>query len=389
MQHLRPEGPAVGEGERGRTDRGAPPGSSPLGDGERSDLESWSTNVRARTRELVLDFVHAQWANHVRGVEGDDFLSDLLGEYAASGKYLRSTLTYLGWRCGAKAGEHAFRAAGSAELLHAAALLQDDVMDDSALRRGRPAAHVQLEQWHRSRGVPGSSSRFGRSAATLLGNLFLVWAEQMLRESGMSAAALARGWPYYDAMRSELAVGQFVDLLNDARRKPCFRHVLDVMSRKSGNYSVRRPLELGAALAGCSPPLLEVLGGYGDLVGQAFQLRDDLLGTFGEASATGKPSAHDLRTHKATSVVALAYELATPTARGEMDRLSQADASDEDDIESWQILLAATGAVDVVENLMRSRVEEAVRLVGQCPDLGGLCRGLLADMAFRCFERTT
>ena len=86
-------------------------------------------------------------------------------------------------------------------------------------------------------------------------------------------------------LRGELAVGQFADLVNDARRSPSLDDVLDVTRRKSGNYTVRRPLELGATLAGCGEQKLGVLGEYGELVGEAFQLRDDVLGVFG-----GRPS---------------------------------------------------------------------------------------------------
>src|SRR6185312_10545926 len=154
------------------------------------------------------------------------------------------------------------------ELLHAFALLQDDVMDGAALRRGRPAAHIQFGNWHSDRGLSGSSERFGESAAVLLADLCLVWAAQMLRDSGLPAQALDRAWPRYDAMRAELAVGQFADLVNDARGLPTLDAVLDVARRKSGNYTVRRPLEIGATLAGCDNEVLLVLGGYGTAVGE-------------------------------------------------------------------------------------------------------------------------
>ena len=127
---------------------------------------------------------------------------------------------YLGWLCGAADDDAALRAAASLELLHAFALLQDDVMDGSELRRGRPAGHVAFARWHGHLGLSGSPARFGESAAVLLGDLCLVWAAQMLRESGVPASGLDRVWPRYDAMRTELAVGQFADLINDAGRLP-------------------------------------------------------------------------------------------------------------------------------------------------------------------------
>ena len=144
-----------------------------------------------------------------------------------------------------------------------------------------PSAHVSFARWHRERGLSGSPERFGESAAVLLADLCLVWAEQMLRDSFIDPMALSQAWPKYDAMRTELAVGQFGDLVNDAGGFPTWDQVLAISRRKSGNYTVRRPLEIGATLAGCSQHVLTLLGGYGEAIGEAFQLRDDLLGRFG------------------------------------------------------------------------------------------------------------
>ena len=186
-------------------------------------------------------------------------------------------------------------------------------MDCSPLRRGRPSAHVSFARWHHARGLTGSPERFGESAAVLLGDMCLVWAEQMLRQSGLDAAALDRAWPRYDEMRTELVVGQFADLVNDAGDFPTLDHVLDVSRRKSGNYTVRRPLEIGSALSDCDGRVVSRLSGYGTAIGEAFQLRDDLLGVFGAPTVTGKPSGVDLSVHKATSVVVAAHQLADRT----------------------------------------------------------------------------
>src|ERR1700753_3771204 len=167
----------------------------------------------------------------------------------------------------------------------------------------RRAAHIQFSRWHRQRELSGPADRFGESAAILLGDLCLIWAEQMLRESGVEHGLLQRAWPRYDAMRAELAMGQFADLANDVRDLPSMAAVLAVARRKSGNYTVRRPLEIGAAMSGCSDRTLSGLGRYGTALGEAFQLRDDLLGVFGSEATTGKPSGRDLVERKATSVV--------------------------------------------------------------------------------------
>ncbi|PRC45455.1 polyprenyl synthetase, partial [Mycobacterium sp. ITM-2017-0098] len=240
----------------------------------------WQASVRESVLGAVSDFLASRCAPALVGGRVD-IAEGVLRTLLADGKCLRSTFLYLGWLSGAHADHAAIRAAASLEFLHAFALMQDDVMDDSPLRRGRPSAHKAFEHWHRDRGLSGSSARFGESAATLLGDLCLVWAEQMLRESGLDDAALTRAWPRYDAMRAELAVGQFADLVNDTVTFPALEDVLDIARRKSGNYTVRRPLEIGAALAGCDDRTLSALGDYGGAVGEAFQLRDDLLGVFG------------------------------------------------------------------------------------------------------------
>ena len=182
------------------------------------DLDSWLKERHQQTAAVLSDFVRDRCAEHVRGVPGATFLTDLLTGFVTGGKFVRSTFTYLGWLSGAdpKATPPP-RAAASTELVHAFALLQDDVMDRSALRRGQPAAHLRLARWHRAQGLDGSAEHFGESAAILLADLCLVWAEQLFRDSGLPPAVLARGWPRYDTLRGELAIGQFADLVNDAR----------------------------------------------------------------------------------------------------------------------------------------------------------------------------
>ena len=356
------------------------------------DIARWREGVREQAAAALEGFVRDRCAEHVRGIPGGDLVSELLASSTSGGKYVRSTFTYLGWLCGAGesgAGESvaALRAAASTELLHAFALIQDDVMDRSAMRRGRPAAHVRLADWYAAQNLAGDARHFGESAAVLLGDLLLVWAEQMLRDSGLPAEALARGWPVYDRLRGELAVGQFADLVYDARHLPPMEAVLETSRRKSGNYTVRRPLELGAALAGCDGVAVAALGRYGGLVGEAFQLRDDLLGVFGRPSVTGKPSGGDLREHKATSVIALAAELAGPAARGELGRLYARDRVTEPEIARVRELIEATGAVGRIEQMIEARVRAACAGLSGA-GLDGLALAALHDLAVRATDRT-
>ena len=346
----------------------------------------WRDGVRERAVVVVEDFVRDRCDEYVRGIPGADFVTELLAGSVPGGKCVRPVFTYLGWRAGAGESDAALRAAASTELLHAFALIQDDVMDRSAMRRGRPAAHVRLAEWYAARHLAGDARHFGESAAVLLGDLLLVWAEQMLRECGLPAQALARGWPVYDRMRGELAVGQFADLVYDARHLPPMETVLATSRQKSGNYTVRRPLELGAALAGCDATVTAALGRYGALVGEAFQLRDDLLGVFGRPSVTGKPSGGDLREHKATSVVALASELAGPGQRAELERLHARPRLGETELDRLRELITDAGAVGRIERMIASRVAAACDGLAGI-GLNGFVRAALDDLAVRATDR--
>jgi geranylgeranyl diphosphate synthase type I len=351
-----------------------------------ADITRWREDVRERAAAALADFIRERGHEQVRGIPGADFITELLGSYCAGGKYVRPTFAYLGWRCGAGESAEALRAAASIELLHAFALIQDDVMDRSGLRRGRAAAHVRLAEWYAGQGLAGDARHFGESAAILLSDLLLVWAERMLRESGLPPDALARGWPVYDTLRGELAVGQFADLFYDARHLPPLEAVLEMSRRKSGNYTVRRPLELGAALAGCGQPVLDALSRYGGLVGEAFQLRDDLLGVFGQPSVTGKPNGVDLREHKATSVIALAAELAGPAGRAELSRLHAQDRLSEPGVARVRALIEGAGAVTRMEQMIESRAESACAALSHA-GLDGFALAALQDLAVRATVR--
>ncbi|WP_163701596.1 polyprenyl synthetase family protein [Mycolicibacterium sarraceniae] len=349
------------------------------------EFDRWRTDVRDAVLTHITDFIAARCADTL-GDCGVDAAGNVLLEFVNGGKCLRSTFMYLGWLCGAPPNDAAIHATGSLELIHAFALLQDDVMDSSPARRGRPSAHVQLATWHAQRGLSGSSRRFGESGAVLLGDLCLIWAERVLRESGLSAEQLERAWPRYDAMRTELATGQFADLVLDIRKLPTLESVLQVARMKSGNYTVRRPLEIGAAMAGCHEQTLTRLGQYGEAVGEAFQLRDDILGIFGSPSTTGKPNGGDLLERKASSVMVTAHQMADPATREQFGELIDAEHLDETDLERWRSLILATGAVQRVERLIADRVEAAHEAIDGA-GIDASIRAALLDMASVCTRR--
>lgn len=353
-----------------------------------AEFEIWRSGVRRRALDHVAEFVATRCVLQLERT-GIDVSAEVLSGFLDGGKCLRSTFMYLGWLCGGDSAHDAaaLRASAGLEMLHAFALLQDDVMDDSPLRRGRAAAHLQFGQWHRDRGLSGSPDRFGTSLAILLSDLCLVWAEQMMRESGVAAEALGRAWPHYDAMRIELAVGQCADIANDAGALPALDAVLDVARRKSGNYTVRRPLEIGAAMAG-REELIGILGAYGSAVGEAFQMRDDILGVFGSPAVTGKPAGGDLAERKATSLVVAAQRMADAPTRREFTELMNAGELGDADIAHWRSLIVATGAPGWIEELIGERVATANEML--CDNrIDDWVRSALADMAAVCTLRLT
>lgn len=348
-------------------------------------FDDWRVDLRGGVLSHVREFVGERRALQLDQA-GLDGVGDILVEFISGGKCLRSTFMYLGWLCGAEPSDTALCAAASLELLHAFALLQDDVMDDSDSRRGRPAAHIQLARLHREHGLSGSSRRFGESAAVLIGDLCLIWAEQMLRESGVEEHRLQQAWPRYDAMRIELALGQFADLAANIRDLPPLEAVLEVARRKSGNYTVRRPLEIGAAMAGRGDRTLSQLGRYGAAIGEAFQLRDDVLGVFGSPSVTGKPSGGDLLERKATSVIVTAYQMADATTRRELSDLMNGDDFGDAALYRCRTLIVSTGAVQWIEDMIRDRVAFARKALNDIA-IDESVRTSLAKMAAICTER--
>ena len=290
----------------------------------------------------------------------------------AGGKRLRPTFAYWGWRgvCDEPV-EPVLPALAALELVHTFALVHDDVMDDSATRRGRPTAHRIFAAQH------GDSARFGLSAAILVGDLCLVWADQLLARA--PAATLLAVRSRYDRMRVEAVAGQFLDILGEtepAQWSP--DRALLVARLKTASYTVQRPLQIGLALGGAASPAVDdAYERYGALVGEAFQLRDDLLGVFGDPAVTGKPAGDDLRTAKPTTLLLLARRLATPAQLAELD---DADLSRRTEI------IADTGAPRRVESMIQERVASAVAVLASAP-IADEARAALIELAVRATQR--
>ena len=231
------------------------------------------------------------------------------------GKRIRPTFAWWGWR-GAGGSVDApealsvLRAVSALELIQACALVHDDLMDASALRRGRPTVHVAFARRHADAGWHGRPARFGAAAAILLGDLAMVWADDMFHTCGLPQETLVRAGVPWRAMRTELLGGQYLDVLHQATRDASQAAALRIDRYKTAAYTVERPLHLGAALAGAGPELVDGYRRFGADIGIAFQLRDDLLGVFGDPAVTGKPAGDDLREGKRTLLLAIALERA-------------------------------------------------------------------------------
>lgn len=310
----------------------------------------------------------------------------------SGGKRLRPAFCYWGFRAaGGDPAQPILTAAASLEMLHVSALVHDDVMDSSDVRRGAPAAHRRFEALQRARseasGLGGDPERFGVGAAILLGDLCLIWADEMLHTSGFDAAALARASKFFDAVRVEVTAGQYLDLVAQASGVSDMDQALRVLRYKSATYTVERPLHIGAALAGGDRRLVEALSAYGLPVGEAFQLRDDLLGVFGDPALTGKPAGDDLREGKRTVLVAYAVDHASEVQLAEFDRLFGRPDLDDDEIQLLREILQDSRAVQACEDLITERTEDALDALDRAPLADDAARKALADLAIAATSR--
>jgi geranylgeranyl diphosphate synthase type I len=323
-----------------------------------------------------------------------------LREFLDGGKRLRPAFCYWGWRAagGADADDAlddaALIAAASLELLQASALIHDDYMDGSDTRRGKPAVHKRFEALHAADGWEGPDARFGAAAAILLGDITLTWCDEMFTRSGFDATRIHAARPIFDLMRSEVMAGQYLDVVAQSRGLSVAtpREILEraetVIRYKSAKYTIERPLQLGAALATgtADSPVGDALSRYGLPLGEAFQLRDDVLGVFGDPAATGKPAGDDLREGKQTVLVALAAQQATD-AQAKALRAGLGDpALDEGGVGQLRAIIIRTGALDEVEQRIAALTETALAALDAAP-ITAQSREVLAQLAVAATAR--
>jgi len=359
----------------------------------------------SRLTDLVQDALDAfleQQEEHARAISPD--LLPLLDEargLLAGGKRFRARFCYWGWR--AVAGipddldpmapsapdgdvDAVVGVAASLELLHAAALVHDDIIDRSATRRGRAAAHEAFAELHRASSWARDAGRFGEAAAILLGDLLLGWADAAMRIATAllsDRAAATAASAEYERMRTEVTLGQYLDILEEhswiARPDTdAAQRAQRVVVHKSARYSVEAPLVIGALLGGATAAQVSALRGFGLPLGIAFQLRDDLLGVYGDPEATGKPAGDDLREGKRTVLVALARAALPGSARSLLDELLGDPDLDDAQIDLIRRTLRDCGAVEQVERAIDYNLAQATAAIEGAHVTGLARRELLA-----------
>ncbi len=345
--------------------------------------------LRERVQGVLDAFVAEQRDVLARVSDDLEPLVDALSDLLRGGKRLRPAFCWWGYRgAGGPDDDAALRAAAALEFLQACALIHDDVMDGSDTRRGMPSAHHRFANIHRGAEWRGSPEDFGMGAAILLGDLCLSWADELLLTSGMPPQAIDAAKRTYDEMRTELMAGQYLDLLEQARGGGSVERAMRVVRFKSAKYTIERPLHLGARLAGADDSVLEAYSGYGLPLGEAFQLRDDVLGVFGDPAETGKPAGDDLREGKRTVLVATALARATP-AQADLIRQRLGDPGlDADGVAMLREIIADTGALDHAENLITELTDQALAALAAV-DLVEPTPQILTDLAFAATRRST
>nr|WP_243754287.1 polyprenyl synthetase family protein [Labedaea rhizosphaerae] len=287
---------------------------------------------------------------------------DALADFVlGGGKRIRPTFAWWGWRGAGGAADGAeaekvLTAISALELIQGCALVHDDLMDDSALRRGKPTVHVDFAGRHRAAGWHGDPDKFGAAAAILIGDLALAWADDLFTEAGLTAAQLLAAGPAWRGMRAEMLAGQYLDVLTQSdggAPLPPAEAAMRVARLKTAAYTVERPLHLGAALAGAGERTVGALRAFGGDIGVAFQLRDDLLGMFGDTAVTGKPAGDDLREGKRTLLIAVAVTNAEQAGRdATVEMIHEALGNPKlsaDDLDRVREALVDLGAVAEVE----------------------------------------
>ncbi|WP_418960324.1 polyprenyl synthetase family protein [Streptomyces tritici] len=327
--------------------------------------ERWDAAAfKARVDDVLREFVGTE-AEQLTAVDPAlEPVAAQLESVVAEGKRLRAAFCYWGWRATGQPDSDAMvRAAASMELVHAAAVVHDDLIDDSPLRHGRPTPHVALRSAVR-RGE--RAGRAARSLAMLVGDLLMSLAGQLFATCGLPAAYLGRARPLWGALARELIAGECLEILHTAGA-PDTTASLKVIRYKTAKYTVEQPLLIGGVLAGAGASLRAGYSAYGLPLGEAFQLRDDLLGLFGDPHVTGKDGSDDLRGHRPTALLAETWKRADDAERERLRAVLGRPDPDGRLLHEARELMRRLKAPDRVEAMIAQRVDEALAALGDMP----------------------
>lgn len=304
------------------------------------------------------------------GGDYDGLIAVLEDFVLRGGKRLRPAFAYWGYRAVTpdpddSVDERALLVFSALELLHACALVHDDVIDDSATRRGMPTAHMHFADLHRCRGWRGSAEQFGRSAAILLGDLSLVWADDIIASADLGPEGSQRVQRVWSDIRTEVLGGQYLDIVAESSGTESIESAMNVNTYKTASYTVSRPLQLGASAAADRPDVLSAFHELGTDLGVAFQLRDDVLGVFGDPAVTGKPSGDDLRSGKRTVLLAEAVQRAEASDPAAARRLRSGVGTEltERQVRELCTVIEGVGALAAVEAHIDLLTRRALRVL--------------------------
>lgn len=309
-------------------------------------------------------------------------------EAVSGGKRLRAAFCYWGFRSvldEVPDRPALLRAASSLEILHASALVHDDLMDASDTRRGRPATHRAFADAHHRHRWSGDPEQYGAAAAILLGDLLLSWSDELLRRCGLGDDVVLAALDFFDTTRSEVIAGQFLDVSVQARGESDVDLAMKVLLYKSAKYSIERPLHVGAALAAGSPAVLAALSRFGVPLGEAFQLRDDLLGVFGDPEVTGKPAGDDLSEGKRTVLVALALQGSSAEDAARLEDGLGRDVTP-DEVADLCAVIERSGARAEVERRIRELTDRSLAVLAEAP-ITESARDALRELAMAATQR--
>lgn len=351
-------------------------------------------DLRGRVHKVLDDFLSRQ-LEILESVSPDCApMVESVADLMRGGKRLRPAFCYWAWRgAGGPDTEQILAASAALEFFQAAALIHDDVMDDSDTRRGMPAVHRRFATLHASAGWAGDGERFGVAGAVLVGDLCLGWSDELYAGSGLTPAELARGRRVFDRMRTELMGGQYLDMLEQVvaaqRTSGAVERARRVVRYKSAKYTIEHPLLIGGLLAGADDALLAAYSAYGLPLGEAFQLRDDVLGVFGDPSQTGKPAGDDLREGKRTVLVAKALERATPAQAATVRHHLGDPDLDAAGVASLREIIVSTGALEATERLIDELVDTSRQALSaaRTAGLGEFAAGILGDLVIAATAR--